>query len=94
VHGGKAIETLLSTWPVDRPSNWTARVNTPLTARELDRVRLSIERGRPYGSDVWVKQTLTELGLEHTVRPERRPREASQTPSECQDLNLRPHGPD
>jgi putative transposase len=82
VNGEEAIKTLLSPWPVDRPSNWTARVNTPLTAKELDRVRLSIERGRPYGSDDWVKQTVTELGLEHTVRREGRPRKASQTPTE------------
>ena len=51
VNGEEAIKALLSPWPVERPSNWTARVNTPLTAKELDRVRLSIERGRPYGSD-------------------------------------------
>jgi hypothetical protein len=48
-----------------------------LTAKESDRVRLSIERGRPYGGDECVKQTVTELGLEHTVRPEGRPRKAS-----------------
>jgi putative transposase len=81
-NGEEAMKTLLSPWPVDRPSNWVARVNTPLTAKELDRVRLSIERGRPYGSDDWVKQTVTELGLEHTVRREGRPRKASQTPME------------
>jgi putative transposase len=67
---------------VERPANWTARVNVPLTANELDRVRLSIERGRPFGSDEWVNQTVTELGLEHTVRSEGRPRKASQTPAE------------
>ena len=76
------MKNLLSPWPVDRPSNWVARVNTPMTAKELDRVRLSIERGRPYGSDDWVKHTVTELGLEHTVRREGRPRKASQTPME------------
>ena len=35
-------------------ANWTVRVNAPLTARELDRVRVSIERGRPYGKEKWV----------------------------------------
>jgi hypothetical protein len=47
VRGDEAIKGLLSSWPVDRPANWTARVNTPLTAKELDRLRLSIERGAP-----------------------------------------------
>jgi hypothetical protein len=58
VHGEAAIRALLSPWPVDQPANWTARVNAPLTAKELDRVRVSIERGRPYGGDEWVRQTV------------------------------------
>ena len=36
------------------------------------------ERGRPYGGDDWVKQIVTDLGLERTIRPEGRPRKASQ----------------
>ncbi len=48
-------------------------MNTPLDAKELGRLRTSIERGRPYGDDDWVKQTVSELKLEHTVRPQGRP---------------------
>jgi hypothetical protein len=44
-----------SPWPVERPANWTARVNAPLTTTESDRVRVSIERGRPYGDERWVR---------------------------------------
>jgi putative transposase len=69
----KALKAILSPWPVERPRDWTARVNAALSARELGRLRASIERGRPYGDDAWVKRTATELGLEHTVRPEGRP---------------------
>jgi putative transposase len=79
VHGEAEIKALLSTWPVDRPTNWTARVNAPLTAKELDRIRLSMQRGRPYGGDEWVRRTVEQLGLEHTVRPEGRPRKVSQS---------------
>ena len=61
VHGEQAIKALLSPWPVERPANWTARVNAPLTAKELDRVRVSIERGRPYGGDDWVRKTVKRL---------------------------------
>jgi putative transposase len=78
VHGDKATKALLSPWPVDRPANWTARVNARLTAKELDRVRVSIERGRPYGTDEWVRRTVEELGLQHTVRPEGRPPKSNQ----------------
>ena len=53
--------------------DWTDRVNAPLSAKEFGRVRVSIERGRPFGEDEWVKRTASELRLEHTIRPEGRP---------------------
>src|SRR5271166_4557872 len=58
---------------MERPADWTDRVNAPLSAKELGRVRVSLERGRPYGEDEWVKRTASELRLEHTIRPEGRP---------------------
>jgi len=67
------IKAILSPWPVERPVDWTDRVNAPLSVKELGRVRVSIERGRPFGEDEWVKRTASELRLEHTIRPEGRP---------------------
>ncbi len=84
--GDNAVKALLSPWPVERPTNWTVRVNSPLTARELDRVRVSLARGRPYGADDWVMQTVSQLGLQQTVRPEGRPRKASQVADETTKL--------
>jgi putative transposase len=81
-HGDEEIKALLSPWPVKRPGNWATRVNTSLNAKELDRVRVSLARGRPYGGDEWVARTVKELGLEHTVRPEGRPRKASLSATE------------
>ena len=49
----------------------------------LDRVRVSIERGRPYGEEKWVRETVKDLGLEQTVRPEGRPRKASPSATEA-----------
>jgi len=72
-HGDDAIKAILAPWPVERPSDWLKRVNTPLSARELSRIRLSIARGRPYGSDEWTRRTAENLGLQHTIRPEGRP---------------------
>jgi REP-associated tyrosine transposase len=40
--GMEAIKKLLSRWPVERPANSKARINAPLTTKELDRVRVSI----------------------------------------------------
>ena len=55
------------------PVDWTDRVNASLSAKEFGRVRVSIERGRPFGEDEWVKRTASKLRLEHTIRPEGRP---------------------
>src|SRR4051812_2196592 len=72
-HGDDATKAILSPWPVERPADWIGRVNAPLGAKELLRVRASIERGRPFGEDEWIKRTASALKLEHTIRPEGRP---------------------
>ena len=61
-------------WPVDRPPDWTQHVNAALTGNEIERLELSERRGRPYGGDVWVANTVARLGMQHNVRPEGRPR--------------------
>lgn len=73
VHGDDALEAILSPWPVERPKDWLRRVNAPLSAKELRRLRLSLQRGQPYGEEGWVQRTAQSLGLEHTLRPEGRP---------------------
>ena len=67
MHGEDAIKAIFSPWPVERPVDWTDRVNAPLSTKELGRMRVSIERGRPFGEDEWVKRTASELRLEHTI---------------------------
>ena len=53
---------------VVRDERWLERVNEPLSAGDLQRLRLSVERGRPYGEDSWAKDTARRLGLESTLR--------------------------
>jgi hypothetical protein len=60
---------ILSYCSLSWPANGTARVSAPLTRKELDRVRVSIERGRPYGEEEWVRESVKDLGLEYSVRP-------------------------
>jgi len=60
MHGEDAIKAILSPWPVERPVDWTDRGNAPLSAKEFGRVRASIERGRRFGEDEWVKRSVTE----------------------------------
>ena len=68
---------LLAPWPVRRPLDWTNLVNEAITAKELDRLKTSVERGRPLGSEDWIRQMASRLKLEHTLRSEGRPRKTA-----------------
>jgi len=52
--GDPKLTTWLSAWPVKPPRDWVARVNRPQTASELEALRVSVQRGRPFGEDGWV----------------------------------------
>jgi putative transposase len=60
--------------PVPRPRDWAGWVNQPLTESEMEAVRLSVNRGRPFGSAGWVDRTAEQLGLQSSLRPRGRPR--------------------
>ena len=44
-----------------------------MSAKELRRLRMSMEPGQPYEQEGWVERTAIALGLEHTIRPKGRP---------------------
>jgi putative transposase len=60
--------------PVALPKDWLQLVNQPQTEAELEALRRSVARGRPYGSDRWVQAVVQRLGLQSTIRPRGRPR--------------------
>ena len=60
--------------PVDRGPRWLDGVQEPLTLAELQAVRTSVNRQRPYGTPGWAVQTARRLGLDATLRPRGRPR--------------------
>ena len=64
---------VLHDWPVQRPRNWAALVNPPQTDEELEQLRQSAQRGRPFGGELWQKRIARRLGLESTFRPRGRP---------------------
>jgi putative transposase len=64
---------LISNWPVPRPTDWIARVNQPLSHKELKAIRNSTRRGAPFGNPDWVRRTARHLGLEYAIRPLGRP---------------------
>jgi putative transposase len=64
----------LTPWPIDRPRDWTARVNRPFGPGEEEAILRSIQRGQPFGSESWRAETAARLGLESVFRPRGRPR--------------------
>ncbi len=74
----RAMRRMLSTGPAGRwppLKQWTASVNSALTKQELSRLNISETRSRPYGGDLWMDKVVKKLGLEHTIRPEGRPKQ-------------------
>ena len=65
---------VLDDWPIDRPSDWVERVNTPLSPSEEEATRRSIRRGQPLGAPDWQELTAARLGLRSTLRPLGRPK--------------------
>jgi putative transposase len=67
----------LDAWPIERPRDWTARVNRPFSPAEEEAVQRSIRRGQPFGSEAWQVKTSERLGLESTFRDRGRPRRSA-----------------
>lgn len=64
----------ISAWPIERPADWSEYLNRRLASESVQRLRRSVGRGSPYGSDEWTKQVAAEHGLEFTLRTRGRPR--------------------
>lgn len=62
--GPARLSGLLSEWPVKRPRQWVKRVNETERAAELEELRCSAQRGKPFGSEAWVVRIAKRLGLE------------------------------
>ncbi len=73
-NGTAKEKALIAKWPVPRKPGWLKYVNTPQTEKELEVIRKSVERGRPYGGDRWCNRQVSRLGLESTLRERGRPR--------------------
>jgi len=73
VRGGKD-DPKPESWPLPRPADWVEIVNAAPPQREMEQVRTSVRRGRPLGSEAWVRRVAGQLGLEFTLRDRGRPR--------------------
>lgn len=64
----------LCEWPVERSDDWVELVNEPLTPKEWQALKISLDRGRPLGGAAWQRETAKRLGLERTLKIPGRPR--------------------
>ena len=80
-HGTPEERSLLSAGPIDRPANWVNRVNRADNETELESLRLSVQRGRPFGKPEWQRRIAKRLGLESAFRPTGRPPKAGRSRS-------------
>jgi putative transposase len=67
------LQKILSRWPVGEPPRWLEMVNGPEPPIDLQQLRASVQRGRPYGGEAWMATTAEQLGLESTFRERGRP---------------------
>ena len=73
-HEDKTLVDFLSPWPVQRPADWLEIINAADKASELDDLRSSAQRGRPFGREDWVRATAKQLGLGSTMHSRGRPK--------------------
>jgi putative transposase len=67
-------DDLIDDIPMELPANWGSYVDEPLTAKEMELMRESVNRQSPYGQADWRVTISQELGLESTLRPKGRPK--------------------
>jgi putative transposase len=68
---------LLSKWPIDMPMNYLALVNEPQTNTEVESLRYSVNKGKPYGVNSWVDKMINTFKLGATLRNPGRPKKGS-----------------
>ncbi len=69
----EAWRPTLTAWPVDRPDDWSDRLNTPEPPRDLTQVRDAVRNGLHYGTECWRSQTASALHWRGGLRARGRP---------------------
>jgi len=59
---------LLDPLPISRPQNYLSFVNTPMKETEIETIRYSVNRGKPFGYDSWSDVMISKYKLMATVR--------------------------
>jgi putative transposase len=79
VHGDG--ESLLSDWLFDGPADWVEWVNAAQTEAEIEALRKCVNRGTPYGTEIWKTKIAATPGLKSTFQPRGKPRKQLESTS-------------
>ena len=77
IHGTPAQKKLLDEWPVPVPKGYLRLVHEPQSSDEVEAMCIAINRGSPYGSEVWRNTAIKKFDLEATIRARGRPKKGS-----------------
>ena len=72
--GTEKQKKFLSPWPVEEPDDYREWLNRSEAKEEIENIRYSIKRSKPYGSEEWVQKIIKKFGLETTVKDPWRPK--------------------
>lgn len=73
-HGNQNHKNLLSSWPIETPDDYLKSINRPPDKEELEYIRESINKNRPFGEESWIDKIVKKFGLEMTLRKPGRPK--------------------
>ena len=78
-YGSKEQRGILSEWPVRQTKSYLSWVNTLQKDEEekLKNIRYSIQKGKPFGNDSWIKTIATRLNILSTLRKRGRPKKGT-----------------
>lgn len=77
LYGTPTQKKLLATNSITWPHDYEKSLILPETKEKLEIIRNSVNRGKPYGSDVWTGKVLKFFSLEVTDRKRGRPKKGS-----------------
>lgn len=73
-YGNDKQKELLSTWPIEIPSDYLTLVNRTQTKKELEYLRESVSKSRSFDKGSWLDKVIKKFSLEITLRQPGRPK--------------------
>ena len=67
----------LAEWPINIPNNYINWVNESQTNKELELLRYSVNKGKPFGAEGWADEMIKKFNLKSTLNKPGRPKKGS-----------------